>query len=71
MRIYAAAVAGVSDFFGVAFAAFLTGVFFGAAFLPLAAVADLAGTLVTRPDLVLPRTLGSSIMAGACRKIKI
>ena len=49
---------GVADFFGVAFFAvdFLTGAFF---------VVGVAFDLVTRPDLVLPRTLGSSTTAGA------
>lgn len=49
---------GVADFFGVAFlaAAFLTGAFF-----VVAGVFD----FVTRPDLVLPRILGSSTTAGA------
>ena len=50
---------GVADFFGVAFFAadFLTGAFF-----VVAGVFD----FVTRPDLVLPRILGSSTTAGAC-----
>jgi len=49
---------GVADFFGVAFfaVAFLTGAFF-----VVAGVFD----FVTRPDLVLPRILGSSTTAGA------
>jgi hypothetical protein len=47
-------------FFGVAF----LGVFLGAAFL---CVDALAGVLVTRPDLVLLMTLGTSTTAGAYR----
>jgi hypothetical protein len=61
---YAAAASaffGVADFLGVAF--------FAAAFLGAAAflATAFAGVLVTRPDLVLPRTLGSSTIAGAWR----
>ena len=42
--------------------AFLVAVFFAAAFLTVGA---LAGVLVTRPDLVLEMTLGTSTTAGA------
>jgi hypothetical protein len=56
---YAAAFLGVA-FFGVAFA------FFGAAFLG-AAVFEVV--LVTRPDLVLPRTAGLLTTAGSCRRL--
>jgi hypothetical protein len=48
-----------SFFLGVAF-------FFGAAFLGAALAAGFAGPLVTRPDLVLVRTVGFSTIAGAC-----
>ncbi len=53
---------GVVDFFGVAFFA---GAFFGAAgfFVVGGAVALV---LVTRPDLVLVSTFGTSTTAGAC-----
>jgi len=44
---------------------FFAGVFLGAAFLPLTGLEGLAGPLVTRPDLVLPRTFFSSMIAGA------
>lgn len=57
--------AAASAFFGVA--AFLGVAFFAAAFLGAAflVMAAFAGVLVTRPDLVLPSTLGSSMTAGA------
>jgi hypothetical protein len=52
---------GVADFFGVAFFA---AAFFGApAFLVAAGAGCLV--LVTRPDLVLVSTLGTSTTAGA------
>ncbi len=50
---------GVADFFDVAFLA--AAVFLTAGFLVVAVVFD----LVTRPDFVLPRILGSSTIAGA------
>ena len=49
-------------FLGVA--AFFAGVFLVVAFL----AAGFAGPLVTRPDLVFPRTFSSGTMAGACEK---
>ena len=56
-------------FFGVAFfAGVLVGVFFAlgvAAFFLADPSLDFAGPLVTRPDLVLPRTFFSSTTAGA------
>ena len=69
IAIYAAGAAGVAVFFGVA--AFLAGVaaffFDGADAVFLAGLVGFAGPLVTRPDLVLPRTFFSSMMAGAYR----
>ncbi len=47
---------GVADFFGVV--DFLVAAFFAGA-------VGFAGPLVTRPDLVLPRTFSTSTMAGA------
>lgn len=45
--------------------------FFGAAFFGVAFLAGvLAVVLVTRPDLVLPRTAGLSTIAGACKVIR-
>jgi hypothetical protein len=61
--------AAASAFFGVA--AFFGGVFLGAAafFGAAAFLADVSAlVLVTRPDLVLVRTLGTSTTAGACRE---
>ena len=54
-------VAGVAVFFGVVdfLDVFLDAAFFGTAVF--------AGPLVTRPDLVLPRTFFSSTIAGACK----
>lgn len=49
-------------FFGVA--DFFAAVFLGAAFF--AGAADFATLFVTRPDLVLPSTFGTSTTAGAC-----
>lgn len=49
-------------FFGVA--DFFAAVFLGAAFF--AGAAGFATLLVTRPDLVLPSTFGTSTTAGAC-----
>ena len=50
-------------FFGVA--DFFAAVFLGAAFF--AGASGLATLLVTRPDLVLPSTFGTSTTAGACK----
>jgi len=53
---------------GAAAAAFLGVAFFAAVFLGAAAffgATVLAVVLVTRPDLVLPRTAGLSTIAGA------
>lgn len=58
---------GVADFFGVAFLA-------AAFFLGAIALATGCGALdlVTRPDLVLPRTTGAfSSTAGACDGVSI
>ena len=67
-RFYKLYVAAGVSFFGVA-AVFLGVDFaFGAFFVAVvffAGLVDLAGPLVTRPDLVLPRTFFSSTMAGA------
>ena len=67
----AAGAAGVTDFFGVVdfFAGVLLGVFFaffGAVVVFFAGLLGFAGPLVTRPDLVFPRTFYSSLTAGAC-----
>jgi hypothetical protein len=68
-RPYAAASAffGVADFFGVAFFA---AAFFGAAAFFVAGGA-VALVLVTRPDLVLVSTFGTSTIAGACDQVSI
>ena len=58
--VYVAAVSAF--FFGVA--DFFAAVFLGAAFF--AGAAGFATLLVTRPDLVLPSTFGTSTTAGAC-----
>lgn len=64
---FASAFLGVVDFFGVAFFA---GLFFGApAFL--GAVGAVCLVLVTRPDLVLVSTFGTSTTAGACNQVSI
>lgn len=58
-EIYEEAAAGSAFFLGAAFlgaAAFLAAGFF-----------SLAVVFVTRPDLVLPNTLGASTTAGACK----
>jgi hypothetical protein len=45
--------------------------FFGAAFFGVAFLAGvLAVVLVTRPDLVFPRTAGLSTTAGACEMVR-
>lgn len=49
-------------FYAVYFEVLLDGALFAGAFLGAAAVVD----FVTRPDLVLPKTLGTSTTAGAC-----
>lgn len=57
--VYAATFLGVAAFLGVAF-------FFGAALDTAFFGGDLAVVLVTRPDLVLLRTVGFSTIALAC-----
>ena len=65
---YAAGASAASAFLGVLFfgVAFLGAAFFvPVAFFAAGLEAALAGVLVTRPDLVLLRTLGTSTTAGA------
>lgn len=58
---------GVADFFGVAF---LAVAFFGAA-VCLVLIGAAAFVLVTRPDLVLVSTFGTSTMAGAYDQVNM
>jgi hypothetical protein len=58
---YAAAAAAGASFLGAAFSFFAAGFFGAAAFF----TAGFAAVLVTRPDLVLLRTVGFSTTAGA------
>jgi hypothetical protein len=65
MSLYVAAGVALAGVDFVVFGVVATFFPFGAAFLDLTGFEAFAGPLVTRPDLVFPRTFFSSTMAGA------
>ena len=65
MSLYVAAGVALAGVDFVVFGVVATFFPFGAAFLDLTGFEAFAGPLVTRPDLVFPRTFFSSTIAGA------